>query len=97
VNPAEIIALVQMVIQFLLQLFGKQPASVADYIAGRDVGTIFRPFVMAYRKQKLKAFVNGYAVLHGLNAEQAYDAVLIELKKMGVADIVKVAATLPSK
>ena len=96
-NPAEIIALVQMVIQCLLQLFGKQPASVADYIAGRDVGTVFRPFVMAYRKQKLKAFVNGYAVLHGMNADQAYDAVINELKKMSVADIVKVASQLPVK
>ena len=96
-NPAEIIALVQMVIQFLLQLFGKQPSGVADYIAGRDVGAIFRPFVLAYRKQKLKTFIIGYAVLHGLNADQAYDAVLIELKKMGVADILKVSAQLPSK
>lgn len=96
-NPADIILLVQMVIQFLLQLFGKQPASVKAYIDGSDTSTLFRPFVMTYRKMQLKSFVKSYAVLHGIDANQAYDAVLAELNKASVEQINKVASQMPVK
>lgn len=96
-TPQDILALVQLVIQFILQLFGKQPTSVVEYINGKDVGVAVRPFVMAYRKMQLKSFVKSYATLHGLDAGKAYEAVLAELQKVTVGDVVKVASQLPSK
>ena len=96
-SPAIIIELVQMVIAFLLQLFGKNPAAVQSYIDGTDTNVFARPFVMKYREFQLRVFTRGYAVLHGLDPVQVNDAVVAELKKMSGDDIAKVVASLPSK
>jgi hypothetical protein len=96
-TPAIIIELVQMVIAFLLQLFGKNPAAVKSYIDGSDTNVFARPFVLRYRAFQLRVFTNGYAVLHGLDPAQVNDAVTTELKKLGADDIAKVANQLPVK
>ena len=96
-NPADIIQLVQMVIQFLLQLFRREPMSVKAYLDGSDTNAVLRPFVMKFRKAKLKSFVRSYAILHGMDVDKAYEAVLAELNKASVEQINKVAAQMPVK
>jgi hypothetical protein len=96
-NPAEIIALVQMVIQFLLQLFGKNPAAAKAYIDGTDVNYFLRPFVMKYREAQLKVFTKGYAISHGLPVDQVHASVLAQLKCETVEGIASVANQLPAK
>jgi tetrahydromethanopterin S-methyltransferase subunit H len=96
-NPQDIIALVQMVIQFLLQLLGKNPASVKAYIDGTDTNYWLRPFVLRYRQAQLKVFTRGYAISHGLNAEQVHASVLAQLKCETVEGIASVANQLPAK
>ena len=95
-NPAIIVQLVQMVIAFLLQLFGRNPASVADYIAGADCSPLFRPFVMAARKQRLKTFVKLYAITHGYDPAKTYDVVLGELQGLSAGQIAGIAKQLPA-
>ena len=96
-NPADIIALVQMVIQFLLQLFGKKPAAVKSYIDGTDTNVFLRPFVLKYRAFQLKTFTKGYAVLHGLNPDYVYSVVLNGLKRESVDSITAAADQVPAK
>jgi tetrahydromethanopterin S-methyltransferase subunit H len=96
-NPAEIFALVQMVIQFLLQLFGRNPTAVKAYIDGSDTNPIFRPFVVRFRQAQLKVFTRGYAITNGLNADQVHASVLAELKRLNTSDILKVSEQIPAK
>jgi tetrahydromethanopterin S-methyltransferase subunit H len=96
-NPADIIMLVQMVIQFLLQLFGRNPNSVKSYIDGTDVNVVFRPFVTRFRQAQLKVFTRGYAIKNGLNADQVHASVLAELKRLNTSDILKVSEQMPVK
>jgi hypothetical protein len=95
-TPTIIVQLVQMVIAFLLQLFGRQPAAVADYIAGNDCSPLFRPFVMAMRRQRLKTFIGFYSITHGLDPAKTYEIVLGELQGMSAGQIASVAAQLPA-
>lgn len=96
-NPAEIIALVQMVIQFLLQLFGRNPASVKAYIDGTDTNVLFRPFVMKYRQAQLRVFTKGYALTHGLNPDYIHSMVLNGLKAESLDSIVAAADQVQEK
>ena len=95
-NPSVIVLLVEMVIAFLLRLFGKQPEAVADYIAGNDCSPMFKPFVLAMRKQRLKTFVRFYAVTHGHDPAKIYDLVLGELQGIGSKHIESIAKRLPA-
>lgn len=95
-NPSVIVLLVEMVIAFLLQLFGKQPAAVADYIAGNDCSPLFKPFVLAMRKQRLKTFVKLYAITHGFDPAKTYDVVLGELQGLTAGQISGIAKRLPA-
>jgi len=95
-NPALIVQLVEMVIAFLLQLFGKNPASVADYIAGHDCSPMFKPFVLAMRRQRLKTFVRFYAITHGHDPAKIYDIVLGELQGLTAGQIAGIAKRLPA-
>lgn len=96
-NPQDIIALVQMVIQFLLHLFGKKAAAVKAYIDGTDTNVLLRPFVLKLRQAKLRVFTKGYAVLHGLNPEYVYSVVLNGLKRESLDSITAAADQVPAK
>ena len=84
---AVIIELVQMVIAFLLQLFGRNPAAIAAHINGTDWKARLIPGVYAARKAGLRAFTDFQARRQHLNPDDVYNAVVNELKQKTRAEI----------
>ena len=93
---AVILQLVEMVISFLLQLFGRNPAKIVAYVKGEDVWTPFRSFVVASRQRRLKTFVTMYAITKGVNPDEAYAAVLAQLQVINLADVQKQIDNTPA-
>lgn len=93
---AIIIQLVQMVIAFLLQLFNRNPVAVTAYINGDDTNSFFRPFVVASRKRRLKAFVTAFAITKGVSPTEAYTAVVAKLQSMDADAVKTMADSLPA-